>query len=59
MYVEQRHGICEHCKNAKDKRGAACYCVQYGIIIGYPKDSCRGFERGNNNIGSTQASKPQ
>ena len=41
LYVEQRHGICEHCKNAKDKRGAACYCVQYGIIIGYPKAQSR------------------
>ena len=51
-------GICAGCKNAKDKRGAACYCIKYGIIIGYPKKGCMGFERGHNNQGSYEASKP-
>ena len=37
--------ICRECKNARDRYGGSCYCVKYGIIIGYSKRECRGFER--------------
>ena len=37
--------ICRACKHAKDKHNGSCYCTQYGIIIGYSKTQCRGFER--------------
>ena len=38
--------VCRECAHAKDKaHGGACYCTKYGIIIGYSKQDCRGFER--------------
>jgi hypothetical protein len=36
--------VCKECDCAKDHRGGGCYCVKYGIIIGYPKQFCVGFE---------------
>ena len=36
---------CNNCKHAKQKAGKSYYCVKYGIIIGYPKRTCRGYER--------------
>ena len=35
---------CMRCRNARDRFGESCYCTLYGIIIGYSKESCRGFE---------------
>lgn len=42
---KQTKGICAGCKWAKDKQGAACYCVLYGYVVGYPKTKCRGCKR--------------
>ena len=36
--------ICKDCDNAKEHRNGGCYCLKYGIIIGYPKQFCAGFE---------------
>lgn len=36
--------ICRRCKHAKDRFGASCYCTKYGIVIGYSKRDCGGFE---------------
>jgi hypothetical protein len=45
--------ICKECGNAKDHMGGGCYCLQYGIIIGYPKMWCVGFkERTNDHDGN-------
>lgn len=38
--------ICRECQYAKDKFGQSCYCTKYGMIIGYSKHECRGFEHG-------------
>ena len=35
---------CRTCKNAKQRFGEQCYCTLYGIIIGYSKGTCRGYE---------------
>ena len=37
--------VCRACDHAKQKFGESCYCTLYGIIIGYSKRECRGFER--------------
>lgn len=37
--------VCTKCAYGKRRCGDSCYCVLYGIIIGYSKTSCRGFER--------------
>lgn len=37
--------ICRDCKFARDKYGGSCYCVKYGIVIGYSKRNCVGYER--------------
>lgn len=39
--------ICKTCRNARDQFGRSCYCIKYGIIIGYSKTKCDGFERGS------------
>lgn len=36
--------VCRDCRYAKDKAGVACYCVKYGIIIGYSKTYCISHE---------------
>ena len=36
--------VCRDCRYAKDKAGVACYCVKYGIIIGYSKTHCVSHE---------------
>ena len=36
--------VCPSCEYAKKKHGESCYCVLYGIIIGYSKTSCRGWK---------------
>jgi hypothetical protein len=38
-------GCCLSCKYAKQRFKESCYCVKYGITIGYSKDSCRGWVR--------------
>lgn len=45
QYRTGKEKICPKCEHAKKKSGESCYCVKYGIIIGYSKTSCRGFER--------------
>ena len=37
--------VCRDCKYARDKYGGSCYCVKYGIVIGYSKKVCVGYER--------------
>lgn len=37
-------GVCVKCEHAKQKHNDSCYCVKYGIIIGYGKVSCDGYE---------------
>lgn len=38
--------VCMTCEHAKQKTGGgSCYCVKYGIIIGFGKLECRGYER--------------
>ena len=36
--------VCRTCKYAKDKGHNSCYCVKYGIIIGYSKTHCVSHE---------------
>lgn len=36
--------LCAECKHGKDRYKTSCYCVKYGIMIGYSKRECRGFE---------------
>lgn len=44
--MNDRHkGICEGCKWARAHWCGACECEKYGIVIGYPKQSCGGRER--------------
>lgn len=38
--------VCRRCKHAKDKGHNSCYCVKYGIIIGYGKTHCVSYEPG-------------
>ena len=42
--IEGVRDACKECKWVKYKQSGACYCVKYGIIIGYPKMWCGGFE---------------
>jgi hypothetical protein len=45
---DRQREICRTCVHAKDKStkfGGSCYCVLFGIIIGYSKTDCRGYER--------------
>lgn len=48
--THEQQTLCDRCQWAKDKcvsRWAkACYCTQYGIIISYPKERCKGFKHG-------------
>lgn len=36
--------ICTECANARQKFQESCFCVKYGIIIGYSKTNCPGFD---------------
>lgn len=45
MKREKEQGVCTGCKWSKDHAQGACYCIKYGIVIGYPKADCRGCER--------------
>ena len=38
--------VCRDCRHAKDKGHNSCYCVKYGIIIGYGKAHCVSYEPG-------------
>lgn len=44
-YKRPPEKVCAVCQYGKRRCGESCYCVLYGIIIGYSKTSCRGFER--------------
>lgn len=37
--------ICRECRHARRKTWRTVECIRYGIIIGYTKSECRGFER--------------
>ena len=37
--------VCLSCGHARQKFVESCYCVLYGIIIGYSKTECRGWKR--------------
>ena len=32
--------VCKGCKYEKPRRDESCYCVKYGITIGYNKTHC-------------------
>ena len=36
--------ICRDCKYARDKFEGMCYCDKDGLIVGYPKFYCEGYE---------------
>ena len=36
--------VCRTCGHAKDKGWNSCYCVKYGMIIGYGKIYCVSYE---------------
>ena len=38
-------GACVDCEFARNKFRDSCYCVKYGITIGYHKVSCGGYVR--------------
>lgn len=44
-YQKPPEKVCKQCAYGKQRCGNSCYCVRYGIIIGYSKTSCRGYER--------------
>lgn len=44
-YAMAKKAVCLECEHARQKFKESCYCVKYGIIIGYSKTECRGFER--------------
>ena len=37
-------GCCMNCEWAKSKFRESCYCVKYGIVIGYTKITCKGWK---------------
>ena len=41
-------GICRKCEHGKRKTRDSCYCVKYGITIGYSKVSCDGYKEEKN-----------
>lgn len=42
---KQKESVCVECRHAKHRSGESCYCIKYGIIIGYNKVDCRGYDR--------------
>lgn len=36
--------VCCACRFSKDRFRDSCYCVQYGMIIGYGKKTCKGYK---------------
>ena len=42
---DRRVKICMECAHGRQRFNDSCYCVKYGIIIGYSKTSCRGYDR--------------
>lgn len=36
--------VCRSCKYAKEKGWNTCYCVKYGMIIGFSKTHCVSHE---------------
>ena len=36
--------ICKTCRNAKDRYKESCFCTQYGIIVTYGKEKCKGYK---------------
>lgn len=45
IYKLPQRKVCMECKHGKQRSGESCYCTLYGIIIGYSKTQCEGFER--------------
>ena len=41
---DNEEAICMKCRFARDRFRESCYCTKYGIIIGYSKKECRGYE---------------
>lgn len=37
--------VCVDCYWARDRRNGAHFCVKKGVLISYPKLSCKGYER--------------
>ena len=44
-YAREPDLLCMKCEHAKQRFRESCYCTKYGIIIGYSKTICGGFER--------------
>ena len=36
--------ICKTCQNGKDRYKESCFCTQYGIIVTYGKEKCKGYK---------------
>lgn len=43
--MDYKKEVCKSCEFAKEKFANSCYCIKYGIIIGYSKEQCRGYEQ--------------
>jgi hypothetical protein len=41
----EEDGVCLNCHWARQKFRESCFCVKYGITIGYSKISCKGWKR--------------
>ena len=44
FYVINRQNICKSCRYSKDHFRESCYCVQYGFIVTYGKEKCKGYK---------------
>ena len=44
-YAKEKTKLCADCAHGRQRFRDCCYCVKYGIIIGYGKKECRGYER--------------
>jgi hypothetical protein len=40
-----RGTLCKECRHGKDRFRESCYCVKYGIMIGYGKRECEGYDK--------------
>lgn len=40
----KRNSCCLDCQHARQRFRESCYCIKYGITIGYGKVSCEGYK---------------
>ena len=41
----EKDGACLDCYYARQKFRESCYCIRFGIIIGYSKKECSGYKK--------------